>query len=232
MTAERLLIVNADDFGAGREINRGIREAHERGIVTSASLMVDMPGAEAAAAIAHASPRLSVGLHVCLTTEDQRELVDFADAEHCRADIVRQIERFERLIGRAPTHLDTHHNIQRDARLLPTLRRLADERGLRLREHSEVRYFPEFYGQWDGVMHPEQVAVDNLVLMLTTKVGPGITELSCHPGYIDPDFPSSYARERELELETLCHPILIDVLAAERIRLTNFSEIPTCQSSS
>jgi predicted glycoside hydrolase/deacetylase ChbG (UPF0249 family) len=225
MTAERLLIVNADDFGAGRGINRGVLDAHQRGIVTSASLMVDMPGAEEAAAIARSSPRLGVGLHICLTTEDHRELIDLADAERCRTDICRQIARFEALIGRGPSHLDTHHNIQRDPRLLPTLLRVADEHALRLREHSDVRYFPEFYGQWDGVMHPEQISVDSLVQMLNAKIGPDPTELSCHPGYIDPDFPTSYARERELELEALCDPRLPGVLAAQRIRLVNFSDI-------
>jgi chitin disaccharide deacetylase len=225
MTADRLLIVNADDFGAGRGINRGVLDAHQRGIVTSASLMVDRPGAEEAAAIARSSPRLSVGLHICLTTEEGRALIDYADGERCRADILRQVALFQRLVGRTPSHLDTHHNIQRDPRLLPELKRVADEYGLRLREHSEVRYFPEFYGQWDGVMHPEQISVESLARMLTTKIGPGVTELSCHPGYADSDFQSTYARERELEIEALCDPSVPGVLAAERIRLVNFSDI-------
>ena len=41
----RAVIVNADDFGQSAGINRGIVEAHERGIVTSASLMVRWPAA-------------------------------------------------------------------------------------------------------------------------------------------------------------------------------------------
>ena len=44
-TRERCLIVNADDFGGDEGTNRGIVAAHERGIVTSASLLVNMPGA-------------------------------------------------------------------------------------------------------------------------------------------------------------------------------------------
>lgn len=62
------LIVNADDLGYATEINRGILEAHERGAVTSASLMVDRPAAEHGAAIARRTPRLSVGLHSVLTS--------------------------------------------------------------------------------------------------------------------------------------------------------------------
>jgi predicted glycoside hydrolase/deacetylase ChbG (UPF0249 family) len=40
MAEKRLLIVNADDLGLSEGVNAGIAEAHERGIVTSASLMV------------------------------------------------------------------------------------------------------------------------------------------------------------------------------------------------
>src|SRR5207247_11145801 len=48
----RDLIVNADDFGQSAGVNRGIIEAHERGIVTSASLMVRWPAANEATAYA------------------------------------------------------------------------------------------------------------------------------------------------------------------------------------
>ena len=41
----RFLIVNADDFGRSPGVNRGVLLAHERGIVTSASLMVRWPSA-------------------------------------------------------------------------------------------------------------------------------------------------------------------------------------------
>ncbi len=41
-TTVKYLIVNADDFGASRGINRGIAEAHTTGIVTSTSLMVNI----------------------------------------------------------------------------------------------------------------------------------------------------------------------------------------------
>ena len=50
----RYLIVNADDFGLSPGVNRGVVQAHERGIVTSASLMVRQPAAGAAAACARA----------------------------------------------------------------------------------------------------------------------------------------------------------------------------------
>jgi YdjC-like protein len=66
MAAKRYLIVNADDFGQSEGINQGVMEAHERGLVTSASLMVRWPAAIEAAAYSRAHPSLSLGLHVDL----------------------------------------------------------------------------------------------------------------------------------------------------------------------
>ena len=43
----RYLIVNGDDFGLSPGVSRGIIEAHRHGILTSTSLMVDRPAAEA-----------------------------------------------------------------------------------------------------------------------------------------------------------------------------------------
>jgi predicted glycoside hydrolase/deacetylase ChbG (UPF0249 family) len=218
------LIVNGDDFGAEQGINRGIVEAHRRGILTSASLMVDMRASGEAAMLAAAMPRLSLGLHAVLTREDGAPIVDFDDEERCRTELHDQLRRFERLTGRLPTHLDSHHNVHRDPRLLPCFQDLAGEHRLPLRGYSPARYFSAFYGQWDGgERHLEWISPANLVRMLATDIGPGTTELSCHPGYVDGDFPSSYSVERETELRTLCDPAVRRAIDEQGIALINFS---------
>src|SRR5439155_11307284 len=58
VTATRSLIVNADDFGQSEEVNAGVFEATERGVVTSASLMVRWPAAEQAVSYVRENPRL------------------------------------------------------------------------------------------------------------------------------------------------------------------------------
>jgi predicted glycoside hydrolase/deacetylase ChbG (UPF0249 family) len=52
----------------------------------------------------------------------------------------------------------------------------------------------------------------------------GVTELSCHPGHGDPQLRSSYRMEREVELHTLCHPLVRERFPALQIRLVNFAE--------
>jgi predicted glycoside hydrolase/deacetylase ChbG (UPF0249 family) len=58
--------------------------------------------------------------------------------------------------------------------------------------------------------------------MLKTEVGEGFTELSCHPGYCDPGHPTGYSVEREVELRTLCDPMIRRHLVEGSIHLMNF----------
>ncbi len=66
----RRLIVNADDFGLTAGVNRAILEAHERGIVTSSTLMANARAFDQAAGMARSlaahHARFSVGCHVVL----------------------------------------------------------------------------------------------------------------------------------------------------------------------
>lgn len=62
----RRLIVNADDFGLTAGVNRAIFEAHQKGIVTSATLMACGSAFEDAVALSRTAPELSVGCHVVL----------------------------------------------------------------------------------------------------------------------------------------------------------------------
>ena len=62
----RRLIINADDFGLTPGVNRGIIQAHHRGIVTSATLMANGSAFETAAEAARTESNLGVGCHVVL----------------------------------------------------------------------------------------------------------------------------------------------------------------------
>ena len=74
-----------------------------------------------------------MGLHVTLTNEDAELLFDVAG---CRGELDRQLERFERLLGRAPTHLDSHHNVHLEQPLSDLFEEVARERDLPLRAFS------------------------------------------------------------------------------------------------
>ena len=63
------VIFNADDFGISHGVNAAIIEAHTKGILNSASLMVNQQFAAEAVAAAKNMPDLEMGLHLNLTNE-------------------------------------------------------------------------------------------------------------------------------------------------------------------
>jgi len=213
----RWLIVTADDFGITRGINRGIVQAHRQGVLTSTSLMVDRPACVEAAALARENGTLSVGIHLEL---------DPNAADRVPAELERQFARFAELVGTVPTHADSHHDVHYDPRILAHVLTWGMRVGVPVRGHSPARHFSKFYGQWGGETHLEQISVDNFIRMLDAEVGTGVTELNCHPGYVEPGFPSSYAAEREEELRTLCDARVREAIRQREIRLIGFRELP------
>jgi predicted glycoside hydrolase/deacetylase ChbG (UPF0249 family) len=209
------LIVNGDDFGASHGINLGIVEAHRRGILTSASLMVDPPTSAEAARLGADHPSLGVGLHVVISRGDSP-----------RAEVERQLERFVELTGQLPTHIDAHHNAHHEEGVLPAFLVVAARHKLPLRGHCGVRHIPTFYGQWDGETHLEGIGPDALAHIVATEVEVGFNELCCHPGYVNGDLASSYVVERRTELDTLCDPDIAAALSEGDIHLATFREVP------
>ena len=64
--SERRVIITGDDFGMSVEVNEAVEEAHRRGVLTCASLVVTGDAVDDAIARARRMPELGVGLHVAL----------------------------------------------------------------------------------------------------------------------------------------------------------------------
>lgn len=219
------VIFNADDFGYSRGINRGIIEAHERGVVTSATLLVNGPATDQAVWLARAHPRLAVGLHVNFTNEAQR-LIDIDSPEQCRAELRRQYDLFLHLMDDKPTHLDSHQHVHRHPMRRGLFQELAQEQGIPLRDQPPVTFKGGFYAQWEyGVSSPEKVTFEALARILSNEIGEGIYEMSCHPGYYDPSLDAVYHRDRELELKTLTDPRLPALLEGLGLRLVSYRDL-------
>jgi predicted glycoside hydrolase/deacetylase ChbG (UPF0249 family) len=237
---ERWLIVNADDFGQSRGVNRGIVDAHERGIVTSASLMVCWPAAAEAAAYARRRPELSVGLHVDLGEWVSRggewqpvyTIVPLDDAAAGKDEIARQMLRFRELMGRDPTHLDSHQHVHRREPVRSALAALARDQGIPLREADErIHYSGAFYGQTaEGDPWPDAITVAGLIRILEA-LPPGLAELGCHPGFAD-DLDTMYREERAREVAALCDPSVRTALARLGINLTSFAGLARTRGAS
>lgn len=223
----RLLIVNADDLGLSAGVNEGILEAHERGVVTSASLMVGASAAAAGAALAREHPVLSVGLH--FVEPEGADLDNPAEAARAFAE---QLERFRELVGADPTHVDSHHHVHETERRMATFSELVAGLGVPLRRDGRVAYIGAFYAQWEpGVTELRYVSREFLLEVARSEALDGFTELGCHPARVTGDFSSSYLREREVELRTLTEPGLKDELEAIGLRLVSYRDWAQAQLS-
>ncbi|MGZ5023799.1 MAG: carbohydrate deacetylase [Chthoniobacterales bacterium] len=228
----RHVIVNADDFGLTNGINRGIIEAHEHGIVTSASLMVRYPAAAPAAEYARSHPKLSVGLHFEIAEwrfqngewQLHYQIADARDSNAVEAEMQRQLAIFQDLLGRPPSHLDSHQHVHKSGPARNLMLRAAKELRVPLRAcDPELTYRGDFYGQTDeGDAFPEGISLGHFVEILG-QLGPGWTEIGCHPGYGD-RLDSVYREEREEELRVLCTADVRTALQRQRVRLCSFHD--------
>jgi predicted glycoside hydrolase/deacetylase ChbG (UPF0249 family) len=248
------LIVNADDFGRTRGINAGVFEAHLAGIVTSATAMVLEPAAEEGISEAiRRAPRLALGLHFAVTggglpasdpslvpallvegrfARSPERLPREIPADEILRELDAQILLFEKLAGRLPSHLDSHHHSALHPSIQPVFAEVARKRGLPVRASSaEARgalraagattpdhFLDGFYG--DGA------TAENLRATLR-GLGVGTSELMCHPGRADEELlaGSTYARERERELALLCDPEIPLLLEREQVERVDFRDL-------
>ncbi len=155
----RRLVLNADDFGFTRGVNRAILEAHRRNIVTSATLMARGAEFDDAVRSAQSSPELGVGCHIVLVggspvlpAAEIPSLVaghaveasfrpgwgSFAAAALTRRLAAREIEaeataqiRKLQQAGIAVTHVDTHQHVHIFPAVLQPILRAAQACGVR-----------------------------------------------------------------------------------------------------
>lgn len=152
----RWVVINADDFGLSPSVNRAIIQAHQRGVLTSTSLMVTGDAFEEAVALAKANPNLAVGLHLVLTCGKSalppRQVPHLVNAQgefsnsaawaglryqfsraarrELKQEIRAQLEKF-RQTGLPLSHVDGHLHLHVHPLVLRYLAELAPEFGIR-----------------------------------------------------------------------------------------------------
>lgn len=267
----RRLIINADDFGLTEGVSRGIIRAHREGVLTSTTFMVNFPWAALMAPLLKAAPDLGVGIHLNLTTGSPvlpaAEVPTLVNAEgrmrkslwqirfrvsprEALREWAAQVEKGIALLGRTPTHLDTHRYLQSIPALAAAMAEVA-----RRFEIPAVRCLhpgPDLtqamYSRWSptgllvgqalrsslrvldrsGLRFPSASMAGDFDLpgLLTRleRVGEGVTELVTHPGYVDDQLRSisSLQGQREIELAALTAPEVRDRIHNLKIQLIHF----------
>jgi predicted glycoside hydrolase/deacetylase ChbG (UPF0249 family) len=136
------LIVNADDYGRTPGVSRGIREAHQRGIVTSSSIMMNMPHLEEDLHLAKVETLCSPKQVPSLVDGEGKfwklhlfsQHLDRINPDEVRLEWQSQTDLFRSLTGKPPTHFDSH---QHTSYFTPEIFRLMLE--MAQEEHCAIR---------------------------------------------------------------------------------------------
>lgn len=156
--SERLLIVNADDFGLTEGVSRAIIDAHRDGVVTSTSLLALGPAFDRTASWLQDAPALGLGAHLALVGEDPpvlsareiptlvnrdghldlswrmflgRAAAGRVDPGDVRRELAAQFERIDGA-GLRVDHVDSHQNLHLWPAVRDVVLDLADERDVRV----------------------------------------------------------------------------------------------------
>lgn len=209
------VIFNSDDFGYSRGVNYGIIDAYQLGILTSTTLMANMPGFEQAIQLKKDFPGLGVGVHLTLTCGESvlenlhtiavgqqfRNLSFYQEPEFC-IDLDELYQEWDAQIqkvykaGIRPSHLDSHHHVhtfQQNQEVVVALAKKYDlpVRGnfMRRDEVKTVDYFEPLFdevGTGKGDKLKLVEPLDNYLEKLLEKMRSyQTTEVMCHTAYID-----------------------------------------------
>jgi chitin disaccharide deacetylase len=247
------LIVTADDFNLSEGVSQGIVDAHQRGIVTETSVMVNLGDLCQAAAMLAGAPRLAVGLHLNITrgrpVAPPSAVVELLGADgqflgspqalpaqvrstDVRAEFQAQLEMFVRVFGHLPQHLDTHHHVHQHPVVLDVLLDVAAPLGLAVRSiDAHMRATVTAHGlgspaHFLGDAGDEPYWTVTRLLSAIPMLSPGVTELMCHPGYFDDTIAySRYGRQRDVERQALCAPEVAAGLREQRVQLVTYAAL-------
>jgi predicted glycoside hydrolase/deacetylase ChbG (UPF0249 family) len=244
LIAPKRLVVNADDFGFTRDVNEGILEAHQKGILTATTLMANGDAFEHAVRLARQNPALDVGCHLVLV--GGRSLLPpyrplpATVPKLLAAIAARQIAIYEELAaqarkilasGIAATHLDTHKHTHLAPPVLGAVARVAREfqipwvrRPLFLFQQVLERHNCLTTDRLAGFQMTGRFGPQELVRFIR-GLAEGITELMCHPGYCRAELRSARTRlkeSRERELQALLAPETKQAVKECGVQLVNY----------
>ncbi|WOO87580.1 ChbG/HpnK family deacetylase [Mollicutes bacterium LVI A0039] len=217
------IILNVDDFGLTKGVNEAVLELHKQGVVNSTTALVNSPYFKQGVEAANDSPNLAIGIHLTIdlftaelyhpslcTVEMQfhtaktHDLKRSLDSNVVYNEWKAQIEKFIKITGRKPSHIDSHHHVHIfnfDANI--AVRKLAEEYNLPVREFETKTYRSKCNGDFYGdklSLEQLQASIEALI-----ETGADYQDVMMHPAFIDEELLniSSYNNQRKLEFDIL-----------------------------
>jgi predicted glycoside hydrolase/deacetylase ChbG (UPF0249 family) len=102
--------------------------------------------------------------------------------------------------------------------LIGPIRKYAPDLLTKFNPRRPTAFFASFY---------DELATREELKRIFDEIGEGTFEIMCHPGYVDDTLlaASSYARQRETELDVLTDPSIKENIDSRGIKLITFAEL-------
>ena len=240
------LIINADDFGYCEGVNYGIISAHKKGVVTSTTIMANMPGFDHAVNLLKETPTLGCGVHMTLscnkplikeskTLTDENgfffrkideELAKKFDLDEIYNEFCAQIEKVKDA-GIEITHLDSHHHVHRIPCFKEVIKKIVEKYKLPLRGGFEYEFEYEKVIPCIGNFYNKNVSGDYFKDNLDVIKSHDVVDLMSHPAFLDEYIlkSTSYSIKRTEEYKILSDHNLRKFLELNDIELINYKNL-------
>jgi predicted glycoside hydrolase/deacetylase ChbG (UPF0249 family) len=190
------LIINADDFGLSKIFNSKILDLLEKGYARSTTVLVNRLDDNQKEQIEELirlkdAKKISVGLHLDISRE-----------KPAPAQIEEEYNRFVKIFGSAPSHLDIHKYDKLGLTIIKKVDAFADAMNLPVRNHgtkmsAKHTTYPAFHcSNWI-------LELDEIKEFLSKMKDGTSCEIITHPGSYDPDSKSSLNEEREKDYQVI-----------------------------
>lgn len=210
----RLLIINADDCNLTDGVTRGILKSHDEGILSSTTVLINLPLDERTVRELKKRKNLGLGVHLNVTLggtlsrhSDVPSLLDpegrfrrppdywkrLPSVHEVIREYQAQILFFEKRFGRIPDHVDTHHHLHDHPLFFQAVSSVAKKwkipvRRSRIFQMSESRSLIEGLKTTDFLFGNLEARFHWQMpsfLGLIENLPEGTSEIGCHPGFCD-----------------------------------------------
>jgi len=212
---QKTLIINADDCNLTSQVTEAILKAHENGVVTSTTFLINLPAGPDVVQELLARKKLGIGLHLNVTLgkpvakpglvksllqkdgrfkkKDQYSEKKLPPVSEITEEFKAQLQKFIKTFKRLPTHVDVHHHMHDFRPFLEALAVIAGKHDLpvrwtRLLTEPEIRKEHKDLRTTDhfyGNIDPHTFWTEEVLRHLLFTLPEGTSEIMCHPGWVD-----------------------------------------------
>lgn len=221
------LIINSDDFGFSKGINRGIITAFKEGLISTTTIMINMPDAGDAISLWNENQKLGLGLHANITkgksclglkslvdgNGEFRKIDDFENHVFNKEDVYNELKaQVEKLLSYEVLidHLDCHHPIHVNKIVREVTAKICKEYNLPIR--SEHPLLVKFFRS-EGILTTdtfckdfikENARVETIIKFIDKNLENESGEIMTHLGFMDDEtIKRTTYQKRDEEIEEL-----------------------------